>query len=115
MQLALLVEVRQAVEEADKRLLNDILACRPIAQPALDEGKETALIARDQMFPRAGVALANLFPEAKSVALWLKHSWYVAVAYVIGFFVLLLVHGWHPNEPHKPPLAAPASQGMPVK
>ncbi len=59
----------------------------------------------------AGVALANLFPEARSVALWLKHSWYIAVAYVIGFFVLLLVHGWHPNERHKAPLAAPVSQG----
>jgi len=45
----------------------------------------------------AGVALSNLFPEAKSVFLWLKHSWYIAVAYVIGFFVLLLVHGWHPQ------------------
>ena len=52
----------------------------------------------------AGVALSNLFPEAKSVALWLKHSWYVAVAYVVGFFVLLLVHDWHPNDPHKPQL-----------
>jgi Na+/H+ antiporter NhaD/arsenite permease-like protein len=59
----------------------------------------------------AGVALANMYPEAKSVALWLKHSWYIAVAYVVGFFVLLLVMGWHPNEPRKPPLAAPVSQG----
>ncbi|CAM9917500.1 unnamed protein product, partial [Phaeothamnion confervicola] len=49
----------------------------------------------------AGVALANLFPEARSVGLWLKHGWYIAVAYVIGFFVLLAVMGWHPNEPHK--------------
>ena len=54
----------------------------------------------------AGVALANLFPEARSVGLWLKHGWYIAVAYIIGFFVLLAVMGWHPNEPHK---RAPAS------
>ena len=49
----------------------------------------------------AGVALANMFPEAKSVGLWLRHGWHVALAYVIGFFVLLAVLGWHPNAPHK--------------
>ena len=49
----------------------------------------------------AGVALANLFPEAKSVGQWLRHGWHVAVAYVIGFFVLLGVLGWHPDAPHK--------------
>ena len=49
----------------------------------------------------AGVALANMYPEAKSVGLWLKHGWFVAVAYVVGFFVLLAVLGWHPNERHK--------------
>jgi len=45
----------------------------------------------------AGVALSNQYPEAKSVGLWLRHSWYVAVAYVIGFFVMLAVVGWHPD------------------
>jgi Na+/H+ antiporter NhaD/arsenite permease-like protein len=45
----------------------------------------------------AGVALSNNFPEAKSVGLWLRHGWHVAVAYVIGFFVLLAVHGWAPH------------------
>ena len=60
----------------------------------------------------AGVALANLFPEARSVGLWLRHGWYIAVAYVVGFFVLLAVMGWHPNERHKPlPGAVPATQG----
>jgi len=48
----------------------------------------------------AGVALSNLYPEAKSVGLWLKHGWYVAVAYVIGFFFMLAVLGWHPDAPH---------------
>ena len=57
----------------------------------------------------AGVALSNLFPQARSVVLWLRHSWYVAVAYVVGFFVLLLAHGWHPNAPHKAQLPAPVS------
>jgi Na+/H+ antiporter NhaD/arsenite permease-like protein len=50
----------------------------------------------------AGVAISNLYPEAKSVGAWLRHGWHVAVAYVIGFFVLLALLGWHPDEPHKP-------------
>ena len=54
----------------------------------------------------AGVALANLFPEAKSVGQWLRHGWHVALAYVVGFFVLLAVLGWHPNAPHKTKAAA---------
>lgn len=49
----------------------------------------------------AGVAISNLFPEAKSVGLWLKHGWHVAVAYAIGFFVLLFVLGWQPHDPVK--------------
>jgi Na+/H+ antiporter NhaD/arsenite permease-like protein len=48
----------------------------------------------------AGVALSNLYPEAKSVGLWLRHGWHVAVAYTIGFFVMLAVLGWHPDAPH---------------
>jgi Na+/H+ antiporter NhaD/arsenite permease-like protein len=49
----------------------------------------------------AGVALSNLFPEAKSVGAWLKGGWHVAVAYVIGFFFMLAVVGWQPHAPHK--------------
>ncbi|HET6629431.1 MAG TPA: citrate transporter [Woeseiaceae bacterium] len=45
----------------------------------------------------AGVALSTLFPAAKSVVDWLKRGWHVAVGYVIGFFVLLAVSGWHPQ------------------
>jgi Na+/H+ antiporter NhaD/arsenite permease-like protein len=45
----------------------------------------------------AGVALASMYPEAKSVGLWLRHGWHVAIAYVIGFFVMLFVLGWHPD------------------
>jgi Na+/H+ antiporter NhaD/arsenite permease-like protein len=48
----------------------------------------------------AGVALSNTFPEAKSVAEWVRHGWAVAVAYVVGFFVLLAVHGWAPHDQH---------------
>jgi Na+/H+ antiporter NhaD/arsenite permease-like protein len=48
-----------------------------------------------------GVALSNLFPEAKSVGRWLRHGWFVGVAYVIGFMVMLVVVGWEPHPPHK--------------
>lgn len=50
----------------------------------------------------AGVALSNMYPEARSVGLWLRHGWHVALAYVAGFFVLLAVLGWEPHEPHRP-------------
>jgi Na+/H+ antiporter NhaD/arsenite permease-like protein len=49
----------------------------------------------------AGVALSNLYPETRSVVMWLRHGWHVAVAYVIGFMVMLYVVGWHPHERHK--------------
>jgi Na+/H+ antiporter NhaD/arsenite permease-like protein len=54
----------------------------------------------------AGVALANLFPEARSIGKWLRHGWPIAFAYVIGFFVLYSFLGWHPNAPHKSKPAA---------
>jgi Na+/H+ antiporter NhaD/arsenite permease-like protein len=49
----------------------------------------------------AGVALSNMYPEAKSVGSWLRHGWHVAVAYVFGFFVMLAILGWKPDAPHK--------------
>jgi Na+/H+ antiporter NhaD/arsenite permease-like protein len=57
----------------------------------------------------AGVALANMYPEAKSVGRWLTQGWHVTVAYVIGFFVLLAVLGWHPTDKRGKVLAAPAA------
>jgi Na+/H+ antiporter NhaD/arsenite permease-like protein len=47
----------------------------------------------------AGVALSNMYPEAKSVGLWLREGWTVALAYVIGFLVMLAVLGWHVDPP----------------
>ena len=49
----------------------------------------------------AGVAVSNLFPEAKSVGQWLQHGWFVVVAYVIGFMVYMLLLGWQPHAPHR--------------
>jgi Na+/H+ antiporter NhaD/arsenite permease-like protein len=49
----------------------------------------------------AGVALASMLPQARSVGAWVRGGWHVAVGYVLGFFVLLAVLGWHPDVPHK--------------
>ncbi|MDQ6880559.1 MAG: citrate transporter [Pseudomonadota bacterium] len=46
----------------------------------------------------AGVALCTMYPEARSVGGWLKGGWHIALAYVIGFFVLLAALGWHPDS-----------------
>jgi Na+/H+ antiporter NhaD/arsenite permease-like protein len=46
----------------------------------------------------AGVAISNSFPEARSVGAWVRNGWHVAVGYVLGFFVLLAVLGWHPQS-----------------
>ncbi len=49
----------------------------------------------------AGVAISNMYPEARSAVQWVKHGWFVPVAYVIGFFVMLAIWGWEPHDPHK--------------
>ena len=49
----------------------------------------------------SGVALSNMYPEAKSVGNWLRHGWHVVLAYVVGFAVLYAMLGWHPDEAHK--------------
>jgi Na+/H+ antiporter NhaD/arsenite permease-like protein len=51
----------------------------------------------------AGVAITNKFPEARNVVQWVKKGWFVAAAYVIGFFAMYLLLGWEPadNNKHK--------------
>ena len=56
----------------------------------------------------AGVALASMYPQARSVGAWLKGGWHVAVGYVLGFFILQAVLGWHP-EPLRKAVTAPAA------
>ena len=60
----------------------------------------------------AGVALSSQYPEARSVGAWLKGGWHVALGYVVGFFVMLAVLGWHPGE--KRVRGAPAAATQPV-
>ncbi len=61
----------------------------------------------------AGVAITNFFPEARSVGRWLRHGWHVALAYVVGFFVLLAVLGWQPLEPSREGRRTPAASSQP--
>jgi len=54
----------------------------------------------------AGVAISNMYPEARSVGLWLRHGWFVAVAYIVGFFVMFAIVGWNPDPSHKKHVSA---------
>ena len=45
----------------------------------------------------AGIAICNMFPEARSTRQWLGEGWLVALAYVAGFAVLVAVLGWNPE------------------
>jgi Na+/H+ antiporter NhaD/arsenite permease-like protein len=44
-----------------------------------------------------GVAVVGLMPEARSTLRWLGEGWFVAVAYIVAFFVMLALIGWHPD------------------
>lgn len=54
----------------------------------------------------AGVALSNMFPEAKNAGRWIRDGWFVTVAYVVAFMVMLAVLGFHPGT--TPRTAKPA-------
>jgi len=60
----------------------------------------------------AGVAITNLYPDARSFLRWLKEGWFVPVAYLAGFFVMLGLLGWNPTPESGSPwphLATPAA------
>ncbi len=44
-----------------------------------------------------------------SVGLWLRHGWHVAIAYVIGLFVMLAVLGWHADTDHRKRTEVPSA------
>jgi Na+/H+ antiporter NhaD/arsenite permease-like protein len=62
----------------------------------------------------AGVALSNMFPEAKSVGQWLRHGWHVALAYVVGFMAMVLLVGWHPEPLNKGAVITSAAVEQPA-
>jgi hypothetical protein len=45
----------------------------------------------------AGVALSSMYPEARSASTWLRQGWFVIVAYLVGFFALITLLGFHPG------------------
>jgi hypothetical protein len=49
----------------------------------------------------SGVALSSMYPETKSVVQWLRHGWYIIVAYLVGFCLMLGLLGWRPDTSHK--------------
>lgn len=51
----------------------------------------------------AGVALTNLFPEGRSVVRWIREGWYIPLAYLVGFFVMLALLGWNPTSENASP------------
>jgi Na+/H+ antiporter NhaD/arsenite permease-like protein len=57
----------------------------------------------------AGVAISNMFAQARSVGQWLRHGWHVALAYVIGYFVMLALIGFHPGPAPRGSVAAPVA------
>ena len=61
----------------------------------------------------AGVALSNMYPEAKSVGRWLAHGWHVTLAYIVGFGVMLAVTGWHPTDKRGAPVKPAAETVQP--
>ena len=76
---------------------------------AAQRGRATAAI--------SGV-IATLEDAAAILGIWLFHGWHVAVAYVVSFFVLLAVVGWHPapkrgDPPVAPPLAQQPASALP--
>ena len=54
----------------------------------------------------AGVALSNMYPDAKDAIAWVRGGWHVALAYLVGFAVMLAVLGWFPQPKHEAPRTA---------
>jgi Na+/H+ antiporter NhaD/arsenite permease-like protein len=59
----------------------------------------------------AGVALTNIYREGRSLKRWLREGWFVPIAYVVGFFVMLLALGWNPTPEKSSPWARVAPAG----
>jgi hypothetical protein len=57
----------------------------------------------------AGVAITNLYPDGRSLIRWIKQGWFVPLAYLVGFFFMLLVLGWNPTEENDSSWVAPVA------
>jgi Na+/H+ antiporter NhaD/arsenite permease-like protein len=45
----------------------------------------------------AGVALCNMYREARSVVQWVRYGWWIVIAYVVSFFAMLSVSRFDPD------------------
>jgi hypothetical protein len=52
--------------------------------------------------------MSNLYPEVRSVVKWLRHGWYIAIAYVVGFALMVAIGQWHPT-PNRSSRSEPAA------
>ena len=57
----------------------------------------------------AGVALCNMYPKGRSVGAWLRGGWHVAVGYLLGFALLMVLVGWNPDVHGRGGHSAPAT------
>jgi hypothetical protein len=48
------------------------------------------------------------------VGAWLKGGWHVTAGYVVGFFALLFVVGWHPDPLRSQKIPAAAAVSAPA-
>jgi Na+/H+ antiporter NhaD/arsenite permease-like protein len=62
----------------------------------------------------AGVAVSNIFTDAKNVGQWVRHGWHVAVGYVLGFIVFMVLVGWHPTPKRERGATAPPAAVQPA-
>ncbi len=64
----------------------------------------------------AGVALTSMYPYARNSKLYLAKGFWVALAYVVGFFMMLQVLGFHPGSTPRTvqTVASPATAPTPV-
>jgi Na+/H+ antiporter NhaD/arsenite permease-like protein len=88
-------------------LVSSVFDNIPLTKLALDQSNyDWALLAYAVGFggsltwfgSSAGVAITNLFPEGRDLKKWVRSSWYLILAYAIGFLFLFLLMGWHPHN-----------------
>lgn len=88
-------------------LISSVFDNIPLTKLALDQGGyDWSLLAYAVGFggsmvwfgSSVGVALSNIFPQARSVGAWIKHGWFVPIAYFVGFFVMFGLLGWNPSD-----------------
>jgi hypothetical protein len=57
----------------------------------------------------SGVALCNMYREARSVVQWVRYGWWIVIAYVVSFVAMLSVSRWHPDPTPSQPAIQTAS------